>query len=266
MSIKLYWEGGDRNDINFGDTLSPKIVEIISGKPVSFAGIYDCDIVAIGSLLDKVIRRQWKRLARLRLGKTHVWGTGSFGTDAVSRHKFLRVAAVRGPMTRKLMQLPDDLPLGDPGLFVNRMVASSARKTHRWGIIPHVADRALPAVQDMQKQTPGSCIIDLGNPNIQETLDTINGCEFIISSSLHGLITADALGIPNVWMKISDNVNGGDWKFHDYFLSVGRPAASATSLPLGDLRGYEHDMTRADAAIVAQRQKDLETAFKNTGL
>lgn len=265
MAIKLFWQGGDRGEINFGDTLSPVIVEMLSRKKTVFSDLYHCDLIAIGSLLDKAVRRQWKRIATLNWGKTHVWGTGSFGTDTISRHKFLTVAAVRGPMTRALMGLPEDLPLGDPGLFVNQLVKPARTKTHRWGIVPHVTDRTLPIVAEMQKQTTNACIIDLANPDLQETIANINRCEFVVSSSLHGLIAADALGVPNAWMRISNNVNGGDWKFHDYFLSVDRPAVAPIS-PLADLQRHEDGISCAAASIISRRQQELETAFKKTGL
>lgn len=63
----------------------------------------------------------------------------------------------------------------------------------------------------------------------KQVLDEIASCRAIISSSLHGLICADAYGIPNVWLEeypiLSDNI-----KFHDYFLSQGRPLVKLTML------------------------------------
>ena len=34
---------------------------------------------------------------------------------------------------------------------------------------------------------------------------------------MHGLLAADAIGIPNAWLKLSDRLRGGDFKFQDYY-------------------------------------------------
>ena len=57
-------------------------------------------------------------------------------------------------------------------------------------------------------------------------IDEICSCNYIISSSLHGLILADAYGIPNLWISVSDKVKGVDCKFADYFSGVGREFVS----------------------------------------
>jgi pyruvyltransferase len=49
----------------------------------------------------------------------------------------------------------------------------------------------------------------------------------IVSSSLHGFIAVDALGIPNVWIEPSDQVIEGGFKFQNYCSSVGRDKSSA---------------------------------------
>jgi hypothetical protein len=38
----------------------------------------------------------------------------------------------------------------------------------------------------------------------------------VITTSLHGLITADAYGIPAVWTTLEPGLGGGDFKFRDY--------------------------------------------------
>lgn len=264
MSIKLYWMGGAQNETNFGDTLSPKIVEILSGRKVCFSALTSCEMIAIGSLIDKAIRGRYKRLISGNWHRPYIWGTGSFGTTIIRKNQLLNITAVRGPLTRDKMNLDASTPLGDPGLFVNQL-SPPRKKLYRWGIVPHIADQQITILSEMQKETPNSCIIDLANPNIQETIDKISLCEFIASSSLHGLITADALGIPNVWLKISSNVKGGSWKFHDYFLSVERNPDNPI-LPNRDLRAYEQRALCPPRNIIEQRQKDLLDAFKKTGL
>ena len=52
-------------------------------------------------------------------------------------------------------------------------------------------------------------------------IDKILSCEVILSSSLHGIIIADAYAIPNQWSTFTDKIaEGAEFKFHDYFLSV----------------------------------------------
>ena len=51
-------------------------------------------------------------------------------------------------------------------------------------------------------------------------LDEICSCEQIASSSLHGLIISDSYKIPSVWIKFTDKLKGGSFKFNDYFMSI----------------------------------------------
>jgi hypothetical protein len=45
----------------------------------------------------------------------------------------------------------------------------------------------------------------------------------IVSSSLHGLIIAHAYGREAAWLKFSDRPLGDDFKFRDYWASIGWP-------------------------------------------
>lgn len=54
-------------------------------------------------------------------------------------------------------------------------------------------------------------------------IDQICSCEIILSSSLHGIIIADAYQIPNIWITLTHQEHPDDnFKFKDYFLSVGK--------------------------------------------
>src|SRR5690606_13222558 len=53
--------------------------------------------------------------------------------------------------------------------------------------------------------------------NPKEVISEISSCTCIVSSSLHGLIVADSYRIPTAWMILSDKINGGPFKYNDYY-------------------------------------------------
>jgi pyruvyltransferase len=93
------------------------------------------------------------------------------------------------------------------------------RKKHKLGIIPHYVDKK--AIPSSFKDDADVLVIDIQGP-INQVVDEICSCQQIASSSLHGIIASDAYGVPSTWIKISDKVIGGGFKFYDYFYSVGR--------------------------------------------
>lgn len=60
----------------------------------------------------------------------------------------------------------------------------------------------------------------------RKVIDQITKCRRIISTSLHGLIVAEAYGIPAVWL--SDKIP--HTKYQDYYLSTGREVLPANTL------------------------------------
>ena len=70
-------------------------------------------------------------------------------------------------------------------------------------------------------------------------------CENIASSSLHGLIVSDAYGIPSIWIKLSNNIIGNDFKFYDYLESIRllyeRPSEITSSSTLEDILKFKKD-------------------------
>ena len=50
---------------------------------------------------------------------------------------------------------------------------------------------------------------------------SLSKCDLVFCSSLHGLISAHALGIPALWLQFSDLLKGDGTKFKEYFESVG---------------------------------------------
>jgi len=264
MAIKLFWWGGDTGGVNFGDSISPLIVAAVSGKEVVHRTIPHCDMTAVGSLLDTVVRKQWQRDLLLRFNRVKVWGSGSFKPYRIKHHRRLDVFAVRGPLTRDAMNLKRDLAMGDPALLIDRLIPKIDKK-YRWGIIPHVIDFNESVVADINNNTPNSLVINLRNPNLLETAKEIASCDFVLSSSLHGIIVADALGVPHAWTKITGKVFHADWKFSDYFMSVEREAPAPVSL-VEDLRTIENLTDLSSRQAIERRQLDLESSFSAMNL
>lgn len=59
--------------------------------------------------------------------------------------------------------------------------------------------------------------------SVKKVIMKINQCDAILSSSLHGLIIADAYGIPNIRIvsRITMPTPFYDYKFKDYYTSLG---------------------------------------------
>jgi hypothetical protein len=256
--LKLYYSGGKKNNYNFGDSLSPLIVSYLSSRKVIYSDIKNCDCVSIGSIIDKAIKNKWKRFLKFNFKPIAILGTGSFGPITVKKKNNLNILSLRGPLTRNLFTNNMDLPLSDPGIVVCNLI-KKAQKKFSWGIIPHVSERNLPILNEMLKSNKNCIIIDPSNSNPLETATLISSCEFIISSSLHGLIAADSLNVPYVWMKISNNIIGGNWKFNDYFLSMNQDQTEPLIIKDFSSNSWEQKLNISKRKILEKKISELES-------
>lgn len=153
-----------------------------------------------------------------------VWGSGFIDESTPLAFTPKRVLAVRGPLTRKrLLDQGIDCPevYGDPALLLPLYYQPQVVKKYRLGIIPHYTDKGNAFIEKM-KTLDDVLVIEIAHyEHWLDFVDQINMCENIASSSLHGQIIAQAYGIPNLWMKMGDAIQGGDFKYHDFFLSQG---------------------------------------------
>lgn len=155
--------------------------------------------------------------------KTTVWGSGFISAHEIFiLDKPKQILAVRGPKSREgLIKLGIQCPkiYGDPALLISKFYQPKIKKKHKIGLLPHYIDQNSSLVEKIRNF--GIPIIDICG-NFYDVIDQVLSCEFILSSSLHGLILPDAYGIPSAWVKLSNKVVGGKYKFLDYFLSVER--------------------------------------------
>ena len=196
---------------NFGDLLGPLVVASLRPKTESRRA--GTRLLAVGSILHFA-----------RDGDT-VWGSGVNGKipiDAIGARR-LDVRAVRGPLTAKTLRavgvrVPD--VYGDPGLFAPAVLGISRSERSVGTIV------ALPNLHDARawKSWPGFLS---PRADYSHVIRTIAQCELVVTSSLHGLVIADALGIPASLVRPS---NEALFKYEDYFEGTGRrlPHVSAS--------------------------------------
>lgn len=200
---------------NFGDILTPFILKHYGYdvKHVHWNNISQADVICVGSI------------ARIAVTGTIVLGSGIMNL----REKLCATARwhwVRGPLTRSAVLenggvCPD--VYGDPALLLPRIQPYKNLIAHKIGIVPHHVDYEL-----VKQRFPDAYVIDLVNADPGQVIDQITSCEKIISSSLHGIITAHAYGIPAAWVKFSNRIKGDDSKFYDHYLSLGIEAQLST--------------------------------------
>jgi len=191
---------------NFGDMFTPELF-----KHYGFTAVEswpnEADVVGVGSLYGMIPSSF----------KGTFLGTGLI-QDEVIQFEQASFAAVRGEYTRKNLRLDASVPIGDFGLLAKKLIEKhSIKKKYSVGLIPHYVDIEHPWLCQMQKYfgSNNCTLIDVRN-SAKYVTKKVAECELILSSSLHGLIVADSLGIPNVWIELSNNVIGDGFKFKDY--------------------------------------------------
>lgn len=221
--IKLHWSASKPN---FGDALSPLICEAVSGRKIVYETIKKCDLVAVGSLLQRLPEHLFSR-------RMHIWGSGFISTDKSHRSRHF-YHAIRGKLSRDIVQKNSDLPLGDPGLLAHLLLPEYPQpKKFAVGLIAHYKDKEHPLLQAICEQNQQVTLIDIFQPPAI-FLQHLQSCEVIFSSAMHGLIAADSLGIANARIKLSADIRGGDFKFDDYY-SVYDVASTAIGINPGNL-------------------------------
>ena len=215
--MKVYWSRCGHGHGNFGDKITPMLLKHF-GVPVDWAPPEHAELIGVGSILEKVPEK-FKGL---------IWTTGFMHESSYRRFAKARVLALRGRLTLDRVQGldRDQVVLGDAGLLCDQL-APPARKKFKLGVIPHFVDIADPFVHALASTTNDICVIDICAEG-HEVIRAVAECENIVSSSLHGLILADSLGIPNRWMELNrgaEPVTGSGFKFRDYSSTLHLDAA-----------------------------------------
>lgn len=158
---------------------------------------------------------------------TIVWGSGLLYENDYPREQPQKIYAVRGPLSRAVLMahgLSCPAVYGDPILLMPQYYRPITTKKYRVGIIAHMNDEADELLKAYQLHHTDIHLISMAHYHRwQDVIDQIVACEYVLSSSLHGLILSDAYGIPNTWIEFHRQERDKAFKFLDYFASVARP-------------------------------------------
>jgi len=226
--INAYWF----NKVpNFGDQLAPALLCYYGFTPIHSSKA-NATIVSLGSILDN-LPLEYSGL---------ILGAG-FKNDIERKFPCANILAVRGELTRDRLGLSEKAILGDPGLLADRLLSRRQKKHYKVGIVPHFFDKDNEIIKMIKTNNYTTInIIDV-QKRPKEVIKEIDRCEYVLSSSLHGMIVADSLGIPNAWLVLSDKVQGRGFKFYDYFSSFKEsydPVFLTGKEEISDLICYTH--------------------------
>ena len=231
--MRAFWDQ-DQGGRNFGDALTAVLFEHMLGVRLEWSEPEAADVFGVGSLAEAI-----------PVGFTGiVFGTGKMFAHTALDLSQARVLALRGPLTAEDSGADCDL-LGDPGLLVRDLPwGKVAPRDLGTAWLPHYVD---------ERSGVGYRIDILGG--VPAVLDEVARCERIVTSSLHGLVLADAFGIPSLWDPCPA-VAGEGFKFRDYAASYGetiRPGVWRMAPP-------DQVMRKHDALLAALLSLDLAVA------
>lgn len=239
----FYWDSVP----NFGDVIGPYLISRITGKQVlNIHSLPHSGFMAVGSILQMINREDMV-----------VWGSGLIAepTDQVIENlrKYKpKILSVRGCETAKQLSkagiaVPDRSVYGDPGLilplFYNPLISDSKKI----GICPHYIHK-LHFLKNVTNQDSLN-IIDV-QKDMESVVDSISSSTVCISTSLHGLIIAQAYGVPWVWLEVSDNnLTGDDFKFKDFFSILDKSQVSHVRIRMEEVESINFAAIAAKAVL-----------------
>lgn len=212
---------------NFGDQLTPYLLEKILRKETFILRARKHKyLMGVGSVIHFANQN------------AYLWGTGILDPEMLTQRAVniepSKILALRGELTKKYLEdythTTIRTPLGDPALTLPKFFTPKvSERKFRLGLVPHYVDYQF-CVQLAQKYADDSIkVVDVSR-DVETVINEIASCDYILSSSLHGLIISDAYEIPNLWVRFTNNLIGGEFKFFDYYSTTSNISPTSHSL------------------------------------
>lgn|SRR5574337_214886 len=211
--IKSYWHACD----NFGDALTPYLIEKISGEKPDYVAINSDPslIMVTGSILG----------CSVHCGI--IWGNGcAFESDLdpacfAPPSEDFKILATRGRLSKEIIEKSGHKPLacGDPGILLPSIYTPIVEKKYKVGIICSWVD-----YDEVKEQyTDEDTIVINSMGGVEDIINRIYECEALISSTLHGFVAGVAYRLPSLLVKFSDRMIGDGFKYRDFYTCLDRP-------------------------------------------
>lgn len=242
----LYW--WDKRS-NFGDAVGPWLIEQMTDLTPTNARntkIPNRPLLTVGSIIGQLPR-----------DGADIWGSGLIapleGTRLENLSKFsdIKVHAVRGRATRDelISKLGWNVPqvYGDPALLLPRFLVPEGNQPteDKISVVPHyVHAKYFKTVSGESLH-----VVDV-RQGLETVVNEIASSRVCISTSLHGVIIAQAYNVPWVWLRIHDHKLGGDqFKFNDFFSTLDSDAVAEVTISGADLRTQDFTKLTRNATL-----------------
>ena len=188
-----------------------------------------------------------------------IWGSGIHVESSIKRLKRFRplikydIRALRGPVTKQILEglgyNCKNAVYGDPAVLMP-LIYPGCKDRNRKGtlVIDHYYNDSSSGFPDKDIK-----VISAGVEDWKGFIDEILMSEKVISSSLHGIILAEAYGVPAVF--VSKGMDQQMMKYKDWYQSTGRDdypiaasveeALSMKACALPDIKEMQHHLIDA---------------------
>lgn len=245
--VNVHWGKGLKN---FGDCLQPHILKHYGLTPYFVTNNNKSDVVLCGSILQWISSNY----------RGYIIGTGGEN----KRYKFpqAKILAVRGELTKKNLELNTDCILGDIGLIMPLIFNEPVDKIYNLGIVPHFTDYNNPQFRRLSNHDDVLYIDVLQSP--KEVITAIRQCRHIASSSLHGLIIAEAYHIPTLRLVSYDTFTwkDPDFKYYDHYSALGIEMVSHTITGEETIESIIEKTTLKPIGKIEQIIRNLDSVMK----
>lgn len=194
---------------NLGDLLTPIILKHYNLTPV-YAYPKKAQVAVVGTILE-IVGTNFSG---------YILGSG-WSRDITTHFPYAKIKGVRGFYTKHNLQINENTTIGDPGLLIADILPYKKNIQYKLGIIPHESEIENESLKNLKRElNKDILIISPRRSKVTDALKEIVSCQYIVSSSLHGLIISDSYGIPNGRIKFNDIDDSKDYKFKDYYSSL----------------------------------------------